>query len=148
MKQVTHCQSQEIQESISRRKNGTVVSGEISQQSGAGGPARLFCFPVLHRLPCRRPDEVDQEKCHQRSDRVCPRKPKEGRPYTVRALLSPTAIEILERYKDLPGASWSATSTRKSRPPTSSPKFPATSKKMAAETKSNYPLNLCWVWYR
>ena len=31
-----------------------------------------------------------------------PRKTKEGRPYTVRVPLSPTALEILERYKDQP----------------------------------------------
>ena len=32
-----------------------------------------------------------------------PRKTKEGRPITVRVPLSPTAQEILDRYKDLPG---------------------------------------------
>lgn len=32
-----------------------------------------------------------------------PRKTKEGRPYTVRVPLSPTAKEILDRYKDTPG---------------------------------------------
>ena len=31
-----------------------------------------------------------------------PRKTKEGRPYTVRVPLSPTALEILDRYKDQP----------------------------------------------
>ena len=82
---------------------GTAIYGaKFPDNPGLDVQRDIFVFQCF--IGCRVGDLMKMTKSNVINGAIeyVPRKTKEGRPYTVRVPLSPTALEILDRYKDQP----------------------------------------------
>ena len=88
---------------LTKEERNQLYQAEFPNNPGLDVQRDIFVFQCF--IGCRVGDLMKLTKNNVINGAIeyVPRKTKEGRPYTVRVPLSPTAIEILERYKDLPG---------------------------------------------
>ena len=87
---------------LTKEERNQLYQAEFPDNPGLDVQRDIFVFQCF--IGCRVGDLMKLTKANVINDAIeyVPRKTKEGRPYTVRVPLSPTAKEILERYKDQP----------------------------------------------
>lgn len=88
---------------LTKEERNRLYQAEFPKHPGLDVQRDIFVFQCF--VGCRVGDLMKLTKKNIVNGAVeyVPRKTKEGRPYTVRVPLSPTAKEILDRYKDTPG---------------------------------------------
>lgn len=88
---------------LTKEERNQLYKAEYPQNPGLEVQRDIFVFQCF--IGCRVGDLMKMTKANVINGAIeyVPRKTKEGHPVTVRVPLSPTALEILERYKDLPG---------------------------------------------
>ena len=87
---------------LTKEERNQLYKAEFPDNPGLDVQRDIFVFQCF--IGCRVGDLMKLTKNNVINGAIeyVPRKTKEGRPYTVRVPLSPTALEILERYKDQP----------------------------------------------
>jgi integrase len=87
---------------LTKEERNQLYQAEFPDNPGLDVQRDIFVFQCF--IGCRVGDLMKLTKANVINGAIeyVPRKTKEGRPYTVRVPLSPTALEILERYKDQP----------------------------------------------
>ena len=87
---------------LTKEKRNQLYQAKFPDNPGLDVQRDIFVFQCF--IGCRVGDLMKMTKNNVINGAIeyVPRKTKEGRPYTVRVPLSPTALEILERYKDQP----------------------------------------------
>ena len=87
---------------LTKEERNQLYQAKFPNNPGLDVQRDIFVFQCFIR--CRVGDLMKMAKANVINGAIeyVPRKTKEGRPYTVRVPLSPTALEILERYKDQP----------------------------------------------
>ena len=87
---------------LTKEERNQLYQAEFPDNPGLDVQRDIFVFQCF--IGCRVGDLMKLTKNNVINGAIeyVPRKTKEGRPYTVRVPLSPTALEILERYKDQP----------------------------------------------
>ena len=87
---------------LTKEERNQLYQAEFPDNPGLDVQRDIFVFQCF--IGCRVGDLMKMTKANVINGAIeyVPRKTKEGRPYTVRVPLSPTALEILERYKDQP----------------------------------------------
>ena len=87
---------------LTKEERNQLYKAEFPNNPGLDVQRDIFVFQCF--IGCRVGDLMKLTKNNVINGAIeyVPRKTKEGRPYTVRVPLSPTALEILERYKDQP----------------------------------------------
>ena len=88
---------------LTKEERNQLYNATFPNNPGLDIQRDIFIFQCF--IGCRVSDLRQLKKSNVINGAVeyIPRKTKEGRPITVRVPLSPTAQEILERYKDIPG---------------------------------------------
>lgn len=88
---------------LTKEERNQLFQAEFPNNPGLDVQRDIFVFQCF--VGCRVGDlmKLTKNSVINGAIEYVPRKTKEGRPVTVRVPLSPTAMEILERYKDLPG---------------------------------------------
>lgn len=88
---------------ITKEERNTLYAAEFPKNPGLEIQRDIFVFHCF--IGCRVGDLLQMKKSNVINGAIeyVPRKTKEGRPITVRVPLGPTALEILERYPDVPG---------------------------------------------
>ena len=87
---------------LTKEERNQLYQAEFPDNPGLDVQRDIFVFQCF--IGCRVGDlmKLTKDNVINGAIEYVPRKTKEGRPYTVRVPLSPTALEILERYKDQP----------------------------------------------
>ena len=87
---------------LTKEERNQLYQAKFPDNPGLETQRDIFVFQCF--IGCRVGDLMKMTKNNVINGAIeyVPRKTKEGRPYTVRVPLSPTALEILERYKDQP----------------------------------------------
>ena len=87
---------------LTKEERNQLYQAKFPDNPGLDVQRDIFVFQCF--IGCRVGDLMKMTKANVINGAIeyVPRKTKEGRPYTVRVPLSPTALEILERYKDQP----------------------------------------------
>ena len=87
---------------LTKEERNQLYQAKFPDNPGLEVQRDIFIFQCF--IGCRVGDLMKMTKNNVINGAIeyVPRKTKEGRPYTVRVPLSPTALEILERYKDQP----------------------------------------------
>ncbi|MBQ5985611.1 MAG: phage integrase SAM-like domain-containing protein [Bacteroidales bacterium] len=87
---------------LTKEERNQLYQAKFPDNPGLDVQRDIFVFQCF--IGCRVGDLMKMTKANIINGAIeyVPRKTKEGRPYTVRVPLSPTALEILERYKDQP----------------------------------------------
>ena len=87
---------------LTKEERNQLYQAKFPDNPGLDVQRDIFVFQCF--IGCRVGDLMKLTKANVINGAIeyVPRKTKEGRPYTVRVPLSPTALEILERYKDQP----------------------------------------------
>jgi integrase len=87
---------------LTKEERNQLYQAKFPDNPGLDVQRDIFIFQCF--IGCRVGDLMKMTKANVINGAIeyVPRKTKEGRPYTVRVPLSPTALEILERYKDQP----------------------------------------------
>ena len=87
---------------LTKEERNQLYQAKFPDNPGLEVQRDIFVFQCF--IGCRVGDLMKMTKANIINGAIeyVPRKTKEGRPYTVRVPLSPTALEILERYKDQP----------------------------------------------
>ena len=87
---------------LTKEERNQLYQAKFPDNPGLGVQRDIFVFQCF--IGCRVGDLMKMTKANVINGAIeyVPRKTKEGRPYTVRVPLSPTALEILDRYKDQP----------------------------------------------
>ena len=87
---------------LTKEERNQLYQAKFPDNPGLDVQRDIFVFQCF--IGCRVGDLMKMTKNNVINGAIeyVPRKTKEGRPYTVRVPLSPTALEILERYKDQP----------------------------------------------
>ena len=87
---------------LTKEERNQLYRAKFPDNPGLEVQRDIFVFQCF--IGCRVGDLMKLTKANVINGAIeyVPRKTKEGRPYTVRVPLSPTALEILERYKDQP----------------------------------------------
>ena len=87
---------------LTKEERNQLYQAKFPDNPGLDVQRDIFVFQCF--IGCRVGDLMKMTKANVIDGAIeyVPRKTKEGRPYTVRVPLSPTALEILERYKDQP----------------------------------------------
>ena len=87
---------------LTKEERNQLYKAEFPDNPGLDVQRDIFVFQCF--IGCRVGDLMKLTKNNVINGAIeyVPRKTKEGRPYTVRVPLSPTALEILDRYKDQP----------------------------------------------
>lgn len=85
---------------LTKEERNQLYQAKFPDNPGLDVQRDIFIFQCF--IGCRVGDLMKMTKANVINGAIeyVPRKTKEGRPYTVRVPLSPTALEILERYKD------------------------------------------------
>ena len=88
---------------LTKEERNQLYQAEFPDNPGLEVQRDIFVFQCF--IGCRVGDlmKMTDDNVINGAIEYVPRKTKEGQPYTVRVPLSPTAKEILERYKDAPG---------------------------------------------
>lgn len=88
---------------LTKEERNQLYQATFPDNPGLNVQRDIFVFQCF--IGCRVGDLMKMTKANVINGAVeyIPRKTKEGHPVTVRVPLSPTAQEILEKYKDLPG---------------------------------------------
>ena len=88
---------------ITKEERNILYAAEFPKNPGLEIQRDIFVFHCF--IGCRVGDLLQMKKSNVINGAIeyVPRKTKEGRPITVRVPLGPTALEILERYPDVPG---------------------------------------------
>lgn len=88
---------------LTKEERNQLYQASYPDNPGLDVQRDIFVFQCF--IGCRVGDLMKMTKANVINGAVeyVPRKTKEGHPVTVRVPLSPTALEILEKYKDLPG---------------------------------------------
>ena len=88
---------------ITKEERNTLFAAKFPNNPGLEVQRDIFVFHCF--IGCRVGDLLQMKKSNVINGAIeyVPRKTKEGRPITVRVPLGPTALEILERYPDVPG---------------------------------------------
>ena len=87
---------------LTKEERNQLYQAKFPDNPGLDVQRDIFVFQCF--IGCRVGDLMKMTKNNVINGAIeyVPRKTKEGRPYTVRVPLSPTALEILDRYKDQP----------------------------------------------
>lgn len=87
---------------LTKEERNQLYQAKFPDNPGLDVQRDIFVFQCF--IGCRVGDLMKMTKANVINGAIeyVPRKTKEGRPYTVRVPLSPTALEILDRYKDQP----------------------------------------------
>lgn len=87
---------------LTKEERNQLYQAKFPDNQGLDVQRDIFVFQCF--IGCRVGDLMKMTKANVINGAIeyVPRKTKEGRPYTVRVPLSPTALEILDRYKDQP----------------------------------------------
>ena len=87
---------------LTKEERNQLYQAKFPDNPGLDVQRDIFVFQCF--IGCRVGDLMKMTKANVINGAIeyVPRKTKEGRPYTVRVPLSPTALEILERFKDQP----------------------------------------------
>ena len=87
---------------LTKEERNQLYQAKFPDNPGLDVQCDIFVFQCF--IGCRVGDLMKLTKANVINGAIeyVPRKTKEGRPYTVRVPLSPTALEILDRYKDQP----------------------------------------------
>ena len=87
---------------LTKEERNQLYQAKFPDSPGLDVQRDIFVFQCF--IGCRVGDLMKMTKNNVINGAIeyVPRKTKEGRPYTVRVPLSPTALEILDRYKDQP----------------------------------------------
>ena len=87
---------------LTKEERNQLYQAKFPDNPGLEVQRDIFIFQCF--IGCRVGDLMKMTKNNVINGAIeyVPRKTKEGRPYTVRVPLSPTALEILDRYKDQP----------------------------------------------
>lgn len=87
---------------LTKEERNQLYQAKFPDNPGLDVQRDIFVFQCF--IGCRVGDLMKMTKANVINGAIeyVPRKTKEGRPYTVRVPLSPTALEILNRYKDQP----------------------------------------------
>ena len=87
---------------LTKEERNQLYQAKFPNNPGLDVQRDIFVFQCF--IGCRVGDLMKMTKANVINGAIeyVPRKTKEGRPYTVRVPLSPTALEILDRYKDQP----------------------------------------------
>lgn len=88
---------------LTKEERNQLYKADFSKNPGLEVQRDIFVFQCF--VGCRVGDFMKMKKSNVINGAIeyVPRKTKEGHPVTVRVPLSPTALEILDRYKDIPG---------------------------------------------
>jgi len=88
---------------LTKEERNQLYHAEFPNHPGLDVQRDIFVFQCF--VGCRVGDlmKMTKDNVIDGALEYVPRKTKEGRPYTVRVPLTPTAIEIIERYRDTPG---------------------------------------------
>ena len=97
------CRAPSSAKTAPRASNIPFSAAEFPKNPGLEIQRDIFVFHCF--IGCRVGDLLQMKKSNVINGAIeyVPRKTKEGRPITVRVPLGPTALEILERYPDVPG---------------------------------------------
>ena len=87
---------------LTKEERNQLYQAKFPDNPGLDIQRDIFVFQCF--IGCRVGDLMKMTRANVINGAIeyVPRKTKEGRPYTVRVPLSPTALEILDRYKDQP----------------------------------------------